>query len=186
MNLTNIDGDPTAIRRETEQAIENLIDVLDHIDALMADLEDDLDGEPGTWPEGHLGGPADRGQRHEDEEDDDTAEPTLGAPEPQTYGADYYEQRRRIFSSAMPQGTQLQWAAGSTKDGEFEQVNEDGGDVQDEPHDGMDEDGCEPSLGWSIPDADTVQGQGYLAAGSPLDLEGPVTVEATASLRRRA
>lgn len=77
-----------------------------------------------------------------DEFDGDTdLEPTLGSP--------------TSDPGWMDAGSQTFWAAGSTDDGEAEDVNEDGGDILDEPHDGaLDQcegdtrEDAEYSLGW--------------------------------------
>jgi hypothetical protein len=72
------------------------------------------------------------------------------------------------------------WGADDDREGDpldhpwGEAVNEDGGDILDENHDDENMDG-EYSLGWSIPNADTSQGIGYLVAGKG-DLEADFSV----------
>lgn len=106
------------------------------------------DGKEASWPERAdqstetgLGVP----------EDD---EPWLGAPEAKVsvplYGIEWWSPAPRRSGPEREtrtlDGSQVGWAAGSRTDGERdageepEAVNEDGGDVQDEPHDAVDED----------------------------------------------
>lgn len=78
--------------------------------------------------------------------DDADDEPSLGSPEtpfaPPPYGM---WRGQPPYLPAIPLGGQETWARGKGDDDE--QTNEDGGDVQDEPHD--EESDCEPSLGFT-------------------------------------
>lgn len=129
--------------QERRNAIAAQIEVLaDQMNALVAVL-DRMDGDPDfedvgdeldvSWPEGFR--PFDT-SLSEDAEDDDInedsgdAEPTLGSV------------------GHLPWNSQAFWADGAPGDHEREEENEHGGDILDDPHDGLDED-LEPNLGWS-------------------------------------
>jgi hypothetical protein len=166
---------PEFHRQSIEAEIERLISILD-------DLDPDPDLEPST---GYQGAEFGTMAAMDEAEPDADGEPTLGAPECHPfmrYGG-WGDARLQYDRS----GSQLEWAKGSTQDGEAEPdmdaepqgdeeltlgaperhycawsldgsqsywaqgdniagrddaelVNEDGGDVQDEPHDGEDED----------------------------------------------
>ncbi|WP_375450598.1 hypothetical protein [uncultured Devosia sp.] len=76
-------------------------------------------------------------------EGDADLEPCLGAPEAQT-GRGFWGAER------TEEGSQLYWAEGS--DADVEEENEHGGDVQDEPHDYMDEGNGDYCLADEMPD----------------------------------
>jgi hypothetical protein len=115
------------LRRVLEMVAEAAIDALDQIDA-------DPDPEPSF---GHLSpGILDEAEPDDEPEDDGCGEPSLGAPESRV---SYWGLGTGL------DGNQSHWAAGGGLD--LEEEDEHGGDIQDEPHDGLDEDGCEPSLG---------------------------------------
>lgn len=69
------------------------------------------------------------------EVDDADDEPSLGAPETEFAPPEYFSTKRLPVYAAMPLTSQSSWARGRGDDDE--QVNEDGGDVQDEPHDDL-------------------------------------------------
>jgi hypothetical protein len=137
---------PENSRAAIAGAIEMLIDRLDALDP-DSDLEPNADGEPWLgWPDEHQGKGAvwlDKraGDDLEIEGDD---EPTLGAPERHPYGCGIFGER---FGDLRHDGvaSQDQWARGKNTDGEAELVNEDGGDILDERHDGDGDE--EPWLG---------------------------------------
>lgn len=140
-------------------SIERLIDLLDAMDAehgFDADLEDNGDDEPSLgWFEAHGGrghiataayaaAEIDAELDTVDCEDGGDREPNLASPEchikPWGVGRDI-------------DGCQLFWAEAaptSAATEECEEVNEDGGNVVDEPHDDNGDD--EPSLGWRTVD----------------------------------
>lgn len=135
MNLNIPDHSRAAIAG----AIEMLIDKLDLLD-LDADLEPDTDGEPWLgWREfeaglGSLG--VDRG---DDREQDADAELTLGWP-------------NRVSESSFGGQDTIRFQTTARASDDCEEVNEDGGDILDERHDGdgdeEDDDGDrEPTLG---------------------------------------
>lgn len=107
-------------RKTVELEIERLVDLLDTIDGDV-DLEPNGDDEGDvSWPER---GPQQFAEaNHEDSEDDGTGEPSLG------WGrADYWETQGSIAFDRDRDEREI--------DADFEGVNEDGGDILDEPHD---------------------------------------------------
>jgi hypothetical protein len=127
------------LRRVLEMVAEAAIDALDQIDG-----DPDLEPSFGLLPPGVLDETElDADEEEDDEpedgdfgEDDGCDEPSLGAP----------ESRMSCWGQGPSlDGNQSHWAAGGGLD--LEDEDEHGGDIQDEPHDGLDEDGCEPSLG---------------------------------------
>lgn len=151
MALTDVRIDLHAKRTAAEQAIEDLIQFLDDTegDPDYEALGDELDC---SWPEGRRP----FGALCEDDEDVGDHEPSLGSPEARSLPVDYFRAGRSLIIQTGPMGSQVDWAAGCSSDGEDnvedegEAVNEDGGNVTDEPHDAMDEGNDEISLGWSL------------------------------------
>jgi hypothetical protein len=111
------------LRKEAEDEIERLIDLLDRI-APDPDLEED-DGLEDGW----------------DLEDDGTSEPSLGASEVRCELGDYFAASRTLTPSVRPIGSQTAWCAGHMTSDDREE------DVADEPHDADYEGNDEPSLG---------------------------------------
>lgn len=132
-----------------QQRAARLIAALDAMDG-DCDLEGNADGEPWLgWAEGRshlLDYGDDREAENEHDEDDGTDEPDLGAPE---QWPDYLVRINERWAYCQP--NQERWAKGGKRD--LEEVDEDGGDVSDEPHDPQPEgDDCddEPALGWTL------------------------------------
>jgi hypothetical protein len=138
--------------------------------------EIDQDGRDVSWPEG---GPSrlSGAWATEDDEEDGTSEPSLGAPEARFLPVDYFYSQRALVVQSGPAGSQDSWARGSSSDCEDEHdgrepdvsdaepslgrpdfqedqsafpglgtadeelVDEDGGDILDEPHDDNELDG---------------------------------------------
>lgn len=156
---------------------------LDLVTALLA-LLDDADGDPDLEPDianGYLvpddlegGDVLDQGEpslgwtemearfgcspepSYECEIDDADDEPSLGAPEPRLASTGYWGGTLPTalpFNPAMPMDSQVHWARGRGDDDE--QVNEDGGDVLDEPHDANPHEDLEYSVGVDCPDRAT-------------------------------
>jgi hypothetical protein len=113
--------------------------------------EIDEDGRDVAWPEGRPHMVSGAGNSTEDDEDDGTAEPSLGAPEVAISAAAISMGRSRgaLWSPAKPLGSQENWARGRGDDDENAEAEDAaGGDVLDEPHDAMND--CdEPDLGWT-------------------------------------
>lgn len=146
--LTDVRYDLHAKRNAAEAAIDDLIQFLDDTEG-DTDLELNGDERDASYPEGwrHL-----YSCENEDDEHGGDDELSLGSPEmpPETMlpGGRYGWHRVA--------GNQEKWAdRGAGNDGEVdggdapELVNEDGGDVLDEPHDVVDEGNDEWPLGWS-------------------------------------
>lgn len=139
-----------AKRKAAADAIEDLIGFLDDTEG-DCDLEALGDEQDASWPEQHMGRHRIAGTLSEDDEDGDPAEECdppeamLAAPEchcssSQEFGP--YRQYPRYEAVRYPGGNQTFWSQGTNaicRD-DCEEVNEDGGDVLDAPHDGF--------LGW--------------------------------------
>lgn len=126
-------------RAELESEIERLIEMLDAMDG-DPDLEPDGTELDTSWtdrgPQALRGASIDEG----DEQDAD-GEPTLGAPEATLWSAGFYRSVSHgapVFVHVEPVDSQASWARGLGDDDE--QVNEDGGNILDEPHDDYDQD----------------------------------------------
>lgn len=76
------------------------------------------------------------------EADDSDREPSLGAPEPAFEVVDYFASQHQFRYGGRPLDSQEHWSRGEGDDDE--QVNEDGGDVLDEPHDANTSEDIEP------------------------------------------
>jgi hypothetical protein len=184
--------DPLTWRQALENRVEQHLSLVTTLLALLDGMDTDPDLEPIEDDEPSIGGHAPWGREvdleldnadtepslgwtdmegrygrgltfdPDREVDDADDEPNLGAPEPGFAPPLYGMWRGQLpYLPAVPLDGQGAWARGRGDDDE--QVNEDGGDIQDEPHDP--EPDFEPDLGWSIPGADTSQGIGYTAAG---------------------
>jgi hypothetical protein len=136
-----------AKRKAAADAIEDLIAFLDDTEG-DCDLEENGDERDSSWPAvgPHAFGMAlDEGAEEDDAgEDSDPAEPMLGAPErhPSAPAFGFIRDYPRYEAYPYPVGNQTSWADGHNTEArdDCEEVNEDGGDVLDAPHDGF--------LGW--------------------------------------
>jgi hypothetical protein len=141
--------------------LERLIAALDALDT-DADFEPSLaapersprawgfrsvagDGSQMQWADGETSDGEESGgddEPDDHDEDDGIREPTLGSPEIPPM---------RLVAHGTTwlnlHGNQEHWADGRAGDHEREDENEHGGDILDEPHDEMDEEGSESSLG---------------------------------------
>ncbi|MDB5538571.1 MAG: hypothetical protein JWQ89_298 [Devosia sp.] len=152
-----------AVRARVEShlaIVTALLDLLDMMDG-DCDLEDNADAESS------LGGLEIHAQV-DLEIDNADSEPLLGAPE---IAPDTLVYRGGCRGWKTEQGTQERWSQGGG-DMEEEAVDEDGGNILDENHDGeldMHEgdqrDDFEYSLGWTTAHEDVGQGYGALVAG---------------------
>ena len=155
--------DHRAWRRSIQQQLDDMFDrqmellaILDQLDG-DPDLEDCGDEMDAAYPEGRphlMTGALEDDEDDDAAEDDGSAEPSLGAPEPTipycaAFGflqvvpnwmtRDEFDRQRLLFRNvvAVPSTSQVQWSQGSRKELE-------------EEHDGAEPDvDDEPSLGWT-------------------------------------